>query len=557
MKHVPARGAPPALEKQHIMLLFVGLMLSMLLASLNQTVLSTALPTIVGELHGVNDMLWVITAFILASTITMPIYGKLSDVMGRKPLLIAAIVVFMIGSVIGGVASDMSTLITARVIQGLGGGGLLILSQAVIADVVPPRERGKYMGMMGGVFAIASVAGPLLGGWFTEGPGWRWVFWINIPLGLLALAGAAFFLKVPKHAGKPKLDLVGMVLIAFATTCLVLFATWGGSKYDWNDPIILGLIAGAIVSAAALVFTESRTAEPIMPLHLFKDRNFNLATIAGLLIGVAMYGAIGYLPTYLQMAFSVNATESGLLMIPMMGALLVASVMSGQLVSRTGRYKWMPIAGGVLVAASLVLLSTLNPESPLWEICAYLAVMGLGLGLSMQMMVLIVQNSFPLREVGTATASNNFFRQIGATLGSAVVGSLFASRLAALLIERLPAAATGGGTPGGSNSLTPASVSKLPPAIKESIISSYNDALTPIFIWMVPLALIAAVLMCFIKEHPLATAVEHDVLSESIAEGNILITADDADTEAAVSTADSTLPASRSQSMVSGSRPTR
>ena len=247
-----------------------------------------------------------------------------------------------------------------------------------------------------------------------------------------------------------------------------------------------------------------------------------------------MFGAIGYLPTYLQMAFSVNATESGLLMIPMMGALLVASVVSGQLVSRTGRYKWMPIAGGVLVAIALVLLSTLKPGAPLWEICAYLAVMGLGLGLSMQIMVLIVQNSFPLREVGTATASNNFFRQIGATLGSAVVGSLFASRLAELLAERLPAAATGGGTPGGSNSLTPAVVSQLPAPIKEAIISSYNDALTPIFIWMVPLALVAAVLMCFVKQKPLATAIEHDVLSESISEGNILITADDADDAALV-----------------------
>ena len=240
---VPAAGQHG--EKQHVMLLFVGLMLSMLLAALNQTVLSTALPTIVGELHGVNDMLWVITAFILASTITMPIYGKLGDLMGRKALLIAAIVLFMIGSVVGGLANDMGVLITARVIQGLGGGGLMILSQAVIADVVPPRERGKYMGMMGGVFAIASVAGPLLGGWFTEGPGWRWVFWINIPLGLLALAGAVFFLKLPKHSGRPRLDLGGMVLVAIATTCLVLFATWGGSKYEWTDPIILGLIAGA------------------------------------------------------------------------------------------------------------------------------------------------------------------------------------------------------------------------------------------------------------------------------------------------------------------------
>lgn len=557
MKHAPALGAPPAQEKQHVMLLFVGLMLSMLLSALNQTVLSTALPTIVGELHGVDNMLWVITAFILASTITMPIYGKLGDLMGRKSLLIAAIVLFMIGSVIGALANDMGVLITARVIQGLGGGGLMILSQAVIADVVPPRERGKYMGMMGGIYAIASVAGPLLGGWFTEGPGWRWVFWINIPVGLLALAGAVFFLKLPKHSGKPRLDLAGMLLVAIATTCLVLFTTWGGSKYEWNDPIILSLIAGTVLSSVAFILVESRTAEPIIPLHLFKDLNFNLSTIAGLLIGLAMFGAIGYLPTYLQMAFSVNATESGLLMIPMMGALLVASVVSGQLVSRTGRYKWMPIAGGMLVAIALFLLSTLRPGAPLWEICVYLGVMGLGLGLSMQTMVLIVQNSFPLRQVGTATASNNFFRQIGATLGSAVVGSLFASRLAELLVERLPAAASGGGAAGGSNSLTPAAVSKLPAAIKESVISSYNDALTPIFIWMVPLALIAAALMCFIKEKPLATAVEHDVLSESIAEGNILITADDSDDEAAASAMGSKGRGSSTQSLVSGSRTTR
>jgi EmrB/QacA subfamily drug resistance transporter len=531
MTTIPAPGTPAAPQKQHIGLLFVGLMLSMLLSALNQTVLSTALPTIVGELHGVSDMLWVITAFILASTITMPIYGKLGDLMGRKSLLIAAILLFMVGSVVGALANDMGMLITARVIQGLGGGGLMILSQAVIADVVPPRERGKYMGMMGGVFAFASVAGPLLGGWFTEGPGWRWVFWINIPLGLLALAGAAFFLKLPKHADKPKLDLGGMALLAIATSGLVLFATWGGSRYEWSDPIIISLIVATTLSSVAFVSVERRTAAPIIPLHLFKDLNFNLSTFAGLLIGVAMFGAISYLPTYLQMAFNVNATESGLLMIPMMGALLVASVVSGMLVSKTGRYKWMPIAGSVLVAVALVLLSTLTPASPLWMVCAYLAVMGLGLGLSMQILVLIVQNSFPLREVGTATASNNFFRQIGATLGSAVVGSLFASRLAELLTERLPAAAAGE-APGGSNSITPAQVSKMPAEMRNLIISSYNDALTPVFAWMVPLAVISAVVLFFVKEKPLATTVEHDMLSESISEGNILITVDDADTEA-------------------------
>ncbi|MUK01590.1 DHA2 family efflux MFS transporter permease subunit [Vibrio cholerae] len=527
MTTATAHRANPGEGKQHIVLLFVGLMLSMLLAALNQTVLSTALPTIVGELNGVDQMLWVITAFILASTIMMPVYGKLGDLMGRKELLMAAIVLFMAGSVVGALAGNMEVLITARVIQGLGGGGLMILSQAIIADVVPARERGKYMGVMGGVFAISSVAGPLLGGWFTEGPGWRWVFWINIPLGLLALAGAVFFLKLPRRRGKLRLDLGGMVLIAIATTCLVLFATWGGSKYEWTAPIILALIAGTILAAVAFVLVERRTAEPIIPLHLFRDRNFNLTTIAGLLIGVAMFGAIGYLPTYLQMAFGASATESGLLMIPMMGALLVASVVSGQLVSKTGRYKWMPIAGSIIVAVALVLLSTLTPEQPLWEICAYLAVMGLGLGLNMQILVLIVQNSFPLSQVGTATASNNFFRQIGATLGSAVVGSLFASRLQDLLLERLPAAAGNGASAGASNSLTPALVNTLPAPVRDVIISSYNDALTPIFIWMVPLALLATVLLFFVQEKPLATGLEHDILPESVSEGNILITTDD------------------------------
>ena len=517
MTRSPAHRAEPAEQEQHLALLFVGLMLSMLLASLNQTVLSTALPTIVGELNGVDEMLWVITAFILASTIMMPVYGKLGDLMGRKPLLMAAIVVFMAGSVVGALAGTIEVLIVARVVQGLGGGGLMILSQAAIADVVPARERGKYMGIMGGVFAVSSVAGPLLGGFFTEGPGWRWAFWINIPLGLLALAGAFFFLKLPRRGGRPRLDIGGMVLLAVATTCLVLFATWGGSRYAWTDPVILGLVAGTLVTGAAFVLVERRTAEPIIPMHLFREADFNLTTAAGLLIGVAMFGAIGYMPTYLQMVHGADATESGLLMIPMMGTLLLTSVLSGQLVSRTGRYKWLPVLGSVVVAAGLALLATLTSGTALWHVCVYIGVLGLGLGLSMQILVLIVQNAFPLRQVGTATASNNYFRQIGATLGSAVVGSVFAGRLADLLAERLPAQA--GGAPGTTNSLTPAVVAALPEALRNPIVASYNDALTPIFLWITPLALLAAVLLCFVTEKPLATTVEQDVVPDPVTGG--------------------------------------
>jgi len=526
MTRTPAHRAEPGSGSRHLALLFVGLMLSMLLAALNQTVLSTALPTIVGELNGVDEMLWVITAYILASTIMMPVYGKLGDLMGRKPLLLGAILVFMAGSVVGALAGTIEVLIAARAIQGLGGGGLIILSQAAIADVVPARERGKYMGVMGGVFAVSSVAGPLLGGFFTEGPGWRWVFWINIPLGLLALAGAVLFLKLPRHSGRPRLDIGGMVLLAVATTCLVLFATWGGGKYAWTDPVLLGLIAGTLVTAAAFVAVERRTAEPIIPMHLFRERNFVLTTLAGLLTGVAMFGALGYLPTYLQMVFGVDATRSGLLMVPMMGTMLVTSVLAGQAVSRTGRYKWLPVAGSVIVAAAMGLLATLTSEQGVWHVCLYIAVLGLGLGLSMQVLVLIVQNTFPLRQVGTATAANNFFRQIGATLGSGVVGSVFASRLAELMAEHVPAAALEGGA-GGANSLTPAVVASLPQALQDPIVTSYNDALTPIYLWIMPLGLLAAAVLCFVAEKPLATTIEQDVEPEALAEGRLMVTADE------------------------------
>ncbi|MFB2598538.1 MDR family MFS transporter [Herbiconiux sp. P17] len=510
-----ATGTGQNAAKRNILLVFAGLMVTMLLASLDQTIFSTALPTIVGELNGVDHMLWVTTAYILASTIMLPVYGKLGDLIGRKGLFIGAIGLFMAGSVIGGMSQDMTWLIVGRAVQGLGGGGLMILSQAIIADVVPARERGKYMGIMGGVFALSSVAGPLLGGWFTESIGWRWAFWMNIPLGILAIASAVLFLRLPKGAQRrPRLDFAGMGLLAIASTCLVLVTTWGGTTYDWNSPVIIGLIIGTVVAGVLFVMVERRAPEPIMPLHLFKDRNFNLTTIAGLIIGIAMFGALAYLPTYLQMVTGVNATNAGLLMIPLMAALLVTSIVSGQLVSRTGRYKWLPITGTAIVAVALVLLSTMTPTLPLWILCSYLAVMGLGLGMSMQILILIVQNAFPVSQVGTATASNNYFRQIGASLGSAIVGSLFVSRLTALLAERMPA--TGGASAGDSNSFTPAMVNGLPDAVRTVIVGAYNDALTPVFLYMVPLVLVAVVLLVFVKEKPLATSIERDIVPETL-----------------------------------------
>jgi len=509
-------GDEPGTEKNTgLVLLFIGLMLSMLLASLSQTVLSTALPTIVGELHGVGEMLWIMTAFILASTIMMPVYGKMGDLIGRKSLLITAIIIFMTGSVLGGLAGSMTWMIIARVVQGLGGGGLMILSQAIIADVVPARERGKYMGIMGAVFAVSSVAGPLLGGWFTESIGWRWTFWINLPLGSAALLAAVFLLHVPKGRNlRPKVDLAGMGVLAVTTTSLVLAASWGGSRYGWGSGVILGLFAVTIVGAFTFVQVERRAAEPIISMHLFQKRNFVLTTTSGLMIGVAMFGVLGYMPTYIQMVTGVTANHAGFVMIPMMGMLLATSVSSGFVISKTGRYKWMPMVGSLIVALALTLMSTLEVDTPLWVLCVFIGVLGCGVGLSMQVLVLIVQNTFPNSQVGTATASNNYFRQIGASLGAAAVGSLFVSRLTPLLEDRIPAGAIPGG---GANNLTPGLVDSLPEALRQPIIQSYNEALTPLFLYIVPLLLIAFVLLSFLREDPLATTIERDAELDPLA----------------------------------------
>ncbi|MGF2949037.1 MDR family MFS transporter [Microbacterium alcoholitolerans] len=504
--------------RRGIILLFIGLVLAMLLAALSQTVLSAAMPTMVGELGGVDQMLWVMTAYILASTIMMPIYGKMSDLIGRKGPMIFAIVTFMAGSVVGALAPDMTVLIVARIVQGLGGGGLIILSQAIIADVIPARERGKYMGIIGAVFAVSSVAGPLLGGWLTEEVDWRWTFWLNIPLGLLALTAALTLLHLPKGTtSRPKIDVLGMMTLAGATACLILVASWGGNDFEWTSPVILSLIAATVVLAVLFVLAERRAAEPIMPLGMFHERNFVLATVAGLLIGVAMFGAIGYLPTYLQMTFGQDATTAGILMVPMMGMMLVTSLLSGWLVSRYGRYKWMPIAGALFIVVALVLLGLMTPETPLWRFCIDVGLLGAGLGVNMQILVLIVQNSFPNRIVGTATAANNFFRQIGASLGSAVIGSLFALRLVNIISERLPAGAAAAQV-GEVASLTPHSVLELPAAARDIVVHGYNDALTPLLLGMAPLAVAAFILLCFIKEVPLKTTIERDVVHDRVGE---------------------------------------
>jgi EmrB/QacA subfamily drug resistance transporter len=490
-------------------------MLATMLASLNQSILAPAIPTLVGELGGVSLTMWVLGAYFMFSTITMPIYGKIGDRIGRKPLLIVAISIFMGGAVIGALAQNMTMIIISRSLQGMGGGGLIILSQAALADIVPARQRGKYMGIMGAVFAVASVAGPLIGGWLTEGPGWRWAFWSTLPVGVVAILACVRFLPNPPAAERLRLDWGGMILLATATGCIILSATWGGTTFPWSHPLILALIGGALLATVAFVVVEHRTAEPIIPMSLFRRWNFNLATAGALLVAVAMFAVMGYLPTYLQMVHGVDATTSGLLMVPMMAVLFITSTTAGTLISRYGSYKWYPVGGTAIIAVAMVLFSSLRPNQPLWVVTLYLALMGLGLGAAMQIFVLIVQGAFPDRVVGTATAASNYFRQMGATLGSSVMGSLFAARLSTLLTERLSGEQLA--QVGNPESFTPKGLANLPDYLKDPVVASYNDALTPIFLWIAPLVLLATVLLLFLSDNPLATRLDRDAPPETLA----------------------------------------
>ncbi|MFJ2241232.1 MDR family MFS transporter [Streptomyces sp. NPDC087859] len=489
-------------------LIYAGLMAVMLLASLDQTIVSTALPTIVGELHGVTHMAWVTTAYILAATVVMPVYGRLGDLLGRKRLYTGGIVIFLAGSAIAGSAQDMAMLIIGRAVQGLGGGGLMITSQAIVADLVPPRRRAKCMAPIGVIFALASVVGPLLGGWFTDSIGWRWCFWINLPVGLVALAVCAVALHLPRKAAKATIDYIGIPLMTVAVACTVLVADWGGTDYAWSDPLILGLAGAGIGSWMLFVYSQSRVAEPIIPLRLFRSPIFVIATLVGMMvIGVGMFAVLSYMPTYVQMVYGATAAQSGWLLLPMVVGLMGASLPVGHRMSRTGRYKIYPIAGSLVIAITTLMLSTLDVDTPLALLCGYLFLMGVGIGLMSQTLVLAVQNAFPAADVGTATAANNFFREIGATVGTAAVGAVFTSRLTDQLSTRL--SSSGLDTVGDTNSLTPALVHALPTQVRDAVVAAYQNALTPVFGYLVPLFLVGLVLSFALPEKRLSGGDSH------------------------------------------------
>ena len=509
---------------------YASLLVVMFLSAMDQTIVGTALPTIVGDLGGAAHMAWVLTAYTLAITVAMPVYGKLGDLVGRKNLFLVAIALFLIGSALCGTADTMTQLIIYRFIQGLGGGGLMISSQAITGDLIPPRVRGTYMAPMGAMFGIASILGPIIGGWLTDSVSWRWTFWINLPLGVLAFVAIAIVLRLPSHRLTSPIDWWGLALMDAGAVAIVLMATWGGNQYAWTSPVIIGLGAAGLVCWGLFAYVETRAADPILPWSILTNRTFIVATVVGMLAMGGMIGVMSYLPTYLQMVYGYSATASGLLLVPITIGMLVSSILSGILVSRTDRYKIYPVLGPLVAASASFWLSRLTTTSPVWEVSAATFFIGAGIGMFFQLLVTVVQNAIEARHLGTATSGNNFFREVGVSLGASLIGAAFSSGLTSNLTDRIGELARSAdpvvlGTlaqfkDADTSSLTPALVDQLPTVLHDTVASSYADALLPIFGWMIPLFVATSVIAVFLPEVPLSqkTAMEQIAEAEDMAE---------------------------------------
>jgi EmrB/QacA subfamily drug resistance transporter len=498
-----APDAPPALPHRQVLVIFSGLVLAMLLAALDSTILATALPTIVGELGGLEHLAWVVTAYLLAQTVVAPLYGKLGDLYGRKIMLQSAIVLFLLGSVLCGMASSMTQLIVFRAIQGLGGGGLMVTTQAVVGDIVSARERGRYQGIFGAVFGVSSIVGPLLGGFFTTHLSWRWIFYINLPLGAIALFVIASTLPARGEHVQRAIDYMGAALLAVALSAIVLFTDLAGVAYAWTSPVSLGLAAVAVVALAAFLLVERRAAEPVLPLRLFRNRAFGVSAAVALVVGFSLFGSVTYLPLFLQVVNGASPTASGLQLLPMMGGMLASSITAGQLISRTGRYRWFPIAGTLTIALAMLLLSRMTAHTTLLQASLNMLVLGLGLGLVMQVLVIIAQNAVEHRDLGVATSGATLFRLVGGSVGTAIFGAIFASRLTGQLAR---AAATTGGAPLGGSGFSPRMIAALPPAQHAVYIDAFTASLSAVFLAASGIALLGFALAWMIPELPLKAA---------------------------------------------------
>ena len=479
-------------------LIFVAVLLGMLLAALDQTIVATALPTVVADLGGAGHQSWVVTSYLLASTIVTAIVGKLGDLFGRKVVFQASVVFFLVGSVLCGLSGSMTMLVASRALQGIGGGAIMVTAMAVIGEVIPLRERGRYQGALGAVFGVTTVIGPLLGGFFTDHLTWRWAFWVNIPVAIVVLIVGAAAIPSLAKAARPVIDYAGILFVGIGASGLTLATSWGGGEYAWGSPMIIGLFAVSAAAIALFVWVETRAAEPILPIRLFTSPVFTVCCILGFIVGFAMLGALTFLPTFMQFVDGVSATTSGLRTLPMVAGMLITSIGSGTIVGRTGRYKIFPVAGTATMAVGFVLLSGMDARTPTWQQSVYLFVLGSGIGLCMQVLVLVVQNTSSFADLGVATSGVTFFRTIGSSFGAAIFGSLFANFLAGRIG---PALAAGGAPPRAAES--PQALHALSPEMAAPIVDAYADSLGTVFLCAVPVAVVGFVVSLFLKEIPL------------------------------------------------------
>jgi EmrB/QacA subfamily drug resistance transporter len=492
------------LSHSEIMVIVGALMLAMLLAALDQTIVSTALPKIASDLHGLSKYSWVATSYLLTSAISTPLYGKISDMFGRKKIFQSAIVIFLIGSVLCGAAQTINQLILFRGIQGIGAGGLLTLVFAIIGDIVPPRDRGKYQGYFGAVFATSSVVGPLLGGFFTDHLTWRYVFYINLPIGLIALAAIQTRLHLAVRKTEHKIDYAGAGLLAVSVTSLLLATVWGGVTYSWSSSTIIGLFATAVIGALLFIWREQQAAEPVIPMRLFRNKIFATTTLLSLLVGIVMFGALIFLPQYQQIVRGDSATKSGLELLPLIGGLMLASVSSGRIISKIGRYRIFPIIGTTLITFAFWLFSHITATTPRWELGIWMAILGLGIGQVMPVLTLAVQNAVERKDLGTGTSSVVFFRTIGSALGAAMFGAILGNRLVAHIVQTVPGAAGIHAAAGLKNSAQ--SIKSLSPDIQHKILAAYAHSFHDVFLIGVPFAIVALVVALQLKEAPLRTS---------------------------------------------------